>query len=110
MFWGGQRYWLEIEPTRLLLTVQLVNVSEPELNRPPPRPAEVEPRLPLTVQLFSVAVPLLDRPPPYSAKPPVIVIPEIDTVTKASTWNTRLAPPPLTVTPAAGPVIVAVPI
>ena len=40
--------------------------------------------------------------------PPVIVSPEIDAVTSASTWNTRLAPPPLTVTPAAGPVIVSV--
>ena len=30
-------------------------------------------------------------------------------MTPASTWNTRLSPPPLTVTPAAGPVIVSVP-
>ena len=42
--------------------------------------------------------------------PPVIVSPEIDAVTLASTWNTRLSPPPLTVTPAAGPVIVCVPV
>jgi hypothetical protein len=41
--------------------------------------------------------------------PPVIISPEMDAVTSASTWNTRLSPPPLTVTPAAGPVIVAVP-
>ena len=40
----------------------------------------------------------------------MIVSPEIDAVTLASTWNTRLAPPPLTVTPAAGPVIVSVPV
>ena len=40
----------------------------------------------------------------------MIVSPEIDAVTPASTWNTRLAPPPLTVTPAAGPVIVSVPV
>ena len=40
----------------------------------------------------------------------MIVIPEIDAVTLALTWNTRLAPPPLTVTPAAGPVIVCVPL
>ena len=30
-------------------------------------------------------------------------------MTFGSTWNTRLRPPPLTVTPAAGPVIVCVP-
>ena len=53
----------------------------------------------------------LYRPPPLpSALPPVIVSPEIDAVTPASTWNTRLSPPPLTVTPAAGPVIVSVPV
>ena len=40
----------------------------------------------------------------------MIVSPEIDAVTPASTWNTRLSPPPLTVTPAAGPVIVSVPL
>src|SRR5262245_3635273 len=32
----------------------------------------------------------------------------MDAVTRLSTWNTRLSPPPLTVTPAAGPVIVSV--
>ena len=31
-------------------------------------------------------------------------------MTPLSTWNTRLSPPPLTVTPAAGPVIVCVPL
>ena len=41
--------------------------------------------------------------------PPVIVTPEIDAVTFASTWNTRLASLPLTVTPPVGPVIVSVP-
>ena len=40
----------------------------------------------------------------------MIVSPEMDAVTLASTWNTRLSPPPLTVTPAAGPVIVWVPV
>ena len=40
----------------------------------------------------------------------MIVSPEMDAVTPASTWNTRLCPPPLTVTPAAGPVIVSVPV
>ena len=40
----------------------------------------------------------------------MIVSPEIDAVTPESTWNTRLVPPPLTVTPAAGPVIVSVPL
>ena len=74
--------------------------------------------LPLTVQLVSVAVPLLNRPPPvvggvaadgavgqreraascsgrrraWPALPPVIVSPEMDAVTPASTWNTRLRP------------------
>ncbi len=38
----------------------------------------------------------------------MIVSPEIDAVTSESTWNTRLSPPALTVTPAAGPVIVSV--
>ena len=70
--------------------------------------------LPLTVQLFSVVVPKLARPPPSPVwpscrvVPPVIVSPEMDAVTSASTWNTRLSPPPLTVTPAVGPVIVSV--
>ncbi len=40
----------------------------------------------------------------------MIVSPEMDAVTPDSTWNTRLSPPPLTVTPAAGPVIVSVPL
>ena len=39
-----------------------------------------------------------------------MVSPEIDAVTPLSTWNTRLALPPLTVTPAAGPVIVVGPV
>src|SRR3954451_19893355 len=34
-----------------------------------------------------------------------MVSPEIDAVTFGSTWNTRESPPPLTVTPPAGPVI-----
>ena len=54
--------------------------------------------------------PSLYRPPPRNALPPLIVIPEIDAVTPPSIWNTRLAPPPLTVTPAFGPVIVSVPV
>ena len=94
----------------LPLTVQLVSVIVPpaSVNRPPPYSAE----LPLTVQSVSVSVPpSLYRPPPVPAVlPPVIVRPEIDAVTFASTWNTRLSPPPLTVTPAAGPVIVSVPV
>ena len=40
----------------------------------------------------------------------MIVRPLIDAVTPGSTWNTRLALLPLTVTPAAGPVIVSVPV
>ena len=67
---------------------------------------------PLTVQLVSVAVPpSLYRPPPlFGVLPPVIVSPEIVAVTPPSTWNTRLCSPPLTVTPALGPVIVSVPV
>ena len=49
-------------------------------------------------------------PPPTAWRwPPVIVSPEIDAVTLGLIRNTRLSPPPLTVTPAAGPVIVSVP-
>src|SRR5262245_22014105 len=62
------------------------------------------------VQLVSVAVPRLYRPPPTDALPPVIVSPEIGAVTPPSIWNTRLALLPLIVTPAAGPVIVSVPL
>ena len=65
--------------------------------------------LPLTVQSVSVLVPWLHRSPPLPlVVPAVIVSPEIDAVTPESTWNTRLSPPPLTVTPVAGPVIVSV--
>jgi hypothetical protein len=39
-----------------------------------------------------------------------MVTPEIDVVTPWSTWKTRLCPPPLIVTPPAGPVIVSVPV
>ena len=67
--------------------------------------------LPLRVTLVSVTVPRLSSPPPTPVTvPPVIVSPEIDAVTLALTWNTRLAWLPLTVTPAAGPVIVSVPV
>src|SRR5262249_10356066 len=38
------------------------------------------------------------------------VSPEIDAVTISSTWNTRLVPPLLTVTPALGPVIEVAPV
>ena len=62
------------------------------------------------MQPVSVSVPRsLSRPPPSIVSTgcratwriylPPIVIPEIDAVTSASTWNTRLAPPALTVTP-----------
>ena len=44
------------------------------------------------------------------ALPPVMVSPEIVAVTPLSTWNTRPALLPLTVTPAAGPVIVVAPV
>ncbi len=97
-----------------LLTVQLVSVSVPEaiLARPPFRV------LPLTVQPVSVTVPpLLNRPPPWTASPDpfgarpwVIARPEMDAATPPSIWNTRLTLLPLTVTPAAGPVMVSVPL
>ena len=40
----------------------------------------------------------------------MIVIPEMDAVTPPSTSNTRPSPPPLTVTPTLGPVIVCLPV
>src|SRR5262249_100634 len=53
--------------------------------------------------------PSLSRPPPLPAvSPPVIVSPENAALTAASTWNTRLRPPPLTVTPAAGAMMASV--
>ena len=58
----------------------------------------------------SIAAVVVQAAAVAGALPPVIVSPEIDAVTPASTWNTRLRPPPLTVTPAAGPVIVSVPV
>ena len=115
--------------------MQLVSVAVPQLMyRPPPcrggvaadgavgqrgravvtvHPAAVDAaELPLTVQLVSVSVPSsLSRPPPLP-----VVLPAGDRQSRdrrrdiASTWNTRLSPPPLTVTPAAGPVIVSVPV
>ena len=89
--------------------VQPVSVAVPRLvlNRPPPAAAE----LPLMVQSVSVIVPSLYRPPPYPAvEPPEMVRPLRVAVTPLSTWNTRNSPPPLTVTPAAGPMIVSVPL
>ncbi len=61
------------------------------------------------VQLLRVRAPEFCRPPPVVVLPPVIVSPERDALTPASTWNTRLSPPPLTVTPPAGPMIVSSP-
>ena len=61
---------------------------------------------------MSDSVPWLYRPPPFSllvVEPPVMVRPESEAVTPELTWKTRLRPPPLTVTPAAGPVMVSVP-
>src|SRR5262245_824465 len=90
--------------------VPLVNVAMPALAIPPPPFAA---QLALRMQLVNVAVPALRRPPPtygkVTALPPVIVISEIDAVTRASTWNTRLTPP-RTVTPAAGPAIEVAPV
>src|SRR4051794_37781677 len=76
----------------LPLTVQSVIVSDPfPLHTPPPVPrAGVE--LPLTLQSDSVSTPWLFRPPPVLLLPPVIVSREIDAVTPASIWNTRLSP------------------
>ena len=77
-------------------------------DRPPPELAELR----LTVQSVSVLVPpSLYRPPPLPAvEPPEMIRPLKVAVTPLSTWNTRLVPPPLIVTPAAGPVIVSVPL
>ena len=109
----------------LPLTVQLVSVSVPPLYRPPPAvsPNAVSgygllAELPLTLQSDSVGAVVLHAATIAGGHagaiagglPPVIVSPEIEAVTNASTWKTRLAPPPLTVTPAAGPVIVSVPV
>ena len=69
--------------------VQSVSVVVPSLYTPPPVRAE----LPLMVQLVSVVVPWLYTPPPSPlAVPPVIVSPENDAVTFASTSNTRFNP------------------
>ena len=63
------------------------------------------------VQSVSAVAPSLTRPPPDPLTwPPVIVSPEIDAATFALTWNTRPSLPPLTVKPAAGPVIVSIPV
>ena len=52
-------------------------------------------------------MPWLYTPPPGPlVEPPVMVRPEIVAVTFGSIWNTRLAPPPLTVRPPVGPSIV----
>ena len=93
--------------------VELVSDSVPLLSMPPPWavPAPVPAVLPLMVQSISAVFPELNMPPPaLSVWPPLIVRPEIDAVTPGSTWNTRLALLPETVTPAAGPVIVSVPV
>ena len=111
--------------------MQSVRVTVPVPSSPPPSLAE----LPLMVQSVRVVVPYVAQTPPLLSRrvadkgavgqrrravviqaaavdgvPPVIVSPEIDAVTPPSTWNTRLSPPPLIVTPAAGPVIVGVPL
>ena len=65
------------------------------LSSPPPSSLA---EFPLRVQSVSVAVPWLYRPPPSAlVEPPVMVRPEMAAVTPASTWNTRLVPPPLMV-------------
>ena len=66
--------------------------------------------LPLTVQSVSVVVPSLYRPPPYAGTAAGDRQSRDRRRDIRSTWNTRLSPPPLTVTPAAGPVIVSVPV
>src|SRR5262245_1241944 len=87
-------------------TVLLVSVRVPLLKMPPLLLAE----LLETALLVNVVVPKLARPPPLLKPelPWLIVNPERNAVTPPSTWNTRLVPPPLTVTPAAGPVMVSV--
>src|SRR5260370_39865215 len=66
--------------------------------------------LPLTVQSVSASEPWLYRPPPLSALPPLIVRSDRDADAPGLMANTRLALLPLIVTPAAGPVIVSVPV
>ena len=90
----------------LSLMVQSVIAAVPPMAAPPPYPAE----LPKKVQSVSDScdVTPLIRPPPLAVAltlPPVIVRPEIVAVTPPPTSKTRLVPPPLMVTPAAGPVI-----
>ena len=86
-----------------------VTTTLPKLARPPPLPTAV---FNVTQHCRSVRFPQFAIPPPSPtlALPLVIVSPEIDAVTPTSTWNTRLALLPLTVTPAVGPVIVSVPV
>ncbi len=66
--------------------------------------------LPLTVQSVSASEPWLYRPPPLSALPPLIVSSDREADAPGLMANTRLALLPLIVTPAAGPVIVSVPV
>src|SRR6516162_3925776 len=102
--------WAGAPPTtELPLIVQLISVAwdwVPELSRPPPAVATLS----LRVQPVSRTVPRLYRPPPAVAAPSVIVSPEKEAETPGSTWNTRLSPPPLIVTPAAEPVIIVIPV
>ena len=79
-----------------------MSVAVPRCPPPPSMAAE----LPLRVQSASVAVPAVEHPAAYGddlSMPPVMVRPETVAETPMSTWNTRLLPPPLIVTPAAGP-------
>src|SRR5215468_1578411 len=97
----------------LLATVQSVSVRVPPLlHRPPPFVEPTVLTLLLTVQLVSETVPpWLYSPAPFVVVEPFVMVRSVKVaVTPPSTWNTRLAPPPLTVTPTAGPVIDTAPV
>src|SRR5262249_61387899 len=93
---------------RVVATVQSVSVGVPPLlHRPPPFVEPTVLTLLLTVQLVSETVPPWSySPAPFVVVEPFVMVRSLKVaVTPPSTWNTRLAPPPLTVTPTAGPVI-----
>src|SRR6516165_6933605 len=85
---------------------QLLREMVPVLNRPAPEPPKLL-TYELLVRLQSVndLVPALNMPAPWLALPLAMVSFEIVAVPPLLTWITRLRPPPLIVTPAAGPVM-----
>src|SRR5262245_62175392 len=79
----------------LLATVQLVRLSVPWLNRPPPTPPEA--LLPRKVQLIRVAVPALFRPAPAWE----VLLLKVQLVRVAVPLLYSPAPPPLPMVPVA---------